>query len=317
MSSSPVMVSLARPGRSRSGPGAPVRRPRQPSRRSSHDAAPARGCVHPRSADAYAVQQEGSGEAARDGADDTGREAPPSELGRSLGLAAVARSATVRLFLPFTRPKRPLTSQKRSFTPLFGGAREALVDSGRARSQGRNPGRLGARPGRSRTRGAFGGPGGHRGWPAAVAGPRPFVRRFVAARARRDREVVGDAPRRSHPVVRRATRRAARRSGPLAGRALSAVPAARLVHARSRPAPSSSRWAAWSPRDVHGKNHHVDGCFGAHVRAIKLRVADGRIIDARATVEPDLFRATIGGMGLTGHILEVEFSWQRVPSPWI
>ena len=36
---------------------------------------------------------------------------------------------------------------------------------------------------------------------------------------------------------------------------------------------------------------------------------------ARPTVEPDLFRATLGGMGLTGHILEVECRLLRVPSP--
>ena len=69
--------------------------------------------------------------------------------------------------------------------------------------------------------------------------------------------------------------------------------------------------------DVHGKNHHVDGCFGEHVRSIKLRVADGRIVECSDTSERELFRATIGGMGLTGHILEVEFQMRRIPSPWI
>jgi decaprenylphospho-beta-D-ribofuranose 2-oxidase len=69
--------------------------------------------------------------------------------------------------------------------------------------------------------------------------------------------------------------------------------------------------------DVHGKNHHRDGTFGAHVTEVRLRVADGRIINCSPTVEPELFAATIGGMGLTGHILEVEFKMMRVPSPWI
>lgn len=69
--------------------------------------------------------------------------------------------------------------------------------------------------------------------------------------------------------------------------------------------------------DVHGKNHHVDGCFGAHVDALRVRVADGRIVDCSPDHEPDLFLATIGGMGLTGHILEVGFRMARLPSPWI
>ena len=69
--------------------------------------------------------------------------------------------------------------------------------------------------------------------------------------------------------------------------------------------------------DVHGKNHHVVGCFGEHVRSIKLRVADGRIVECSAASEQELFWATIGGMGLTGHILEVEFQMRSIPSPWI
>jgi FAD/FMN-containing dehydrogenase len=69
--------------------------------------------------------------------------------------------------------------------------------------------------------------------------------------------------------------------------------------------------------DVHGKNHHREGCFGAHVRALRLRMADDGVVDCSATVEPDLFFGTIGGMGLLGHILEVEFDLHRIPSPWI
>jgi FAD/FMN-containing dehydrogenase len=69
--------------------------------------------------------------------------------------------------------------------------------------------------------------------------------------------------------------------------------------------------------DVHGKNHHRAGCFGQHVLSITLRVADGRIITCSPFIEPDLFRATLGGMGLTGHILEVTVQLERVPTPWI
>ncbi|MGD9762787.1 MAG: FAD-binding oxidoreductase [Candidatus Binatia bacterium] len=69
--------------------------------------------------------------------------------------------------------------------------------------------------------------------------------------------------------------------------------------------------------DVHGKNHHVAGCFGEHVLALRMRLADGRIVECTDEVDRDLFRATLGGMGLTGHILEVTFQMTRVPAPWI
>lgn len=69
--------------------------------------------------------------------------------------------------------------------------------------------------------------------------------------------------------------------------------------------------------DVHGKNHHVAGTIGRHVRALKMRLASGEITEVSRELHPDLFRATLGGMGLTGHILEVELGLERVSSPWV
>jgi len=69
--------------------------------------------------------------------------------------------------------------------------------------------------------------------------------------------------------------------------------------------------------DVHGASHHVDGCFGAHVTGLRMRVADGRIVECGPEEENELFWATVGGMGLTGHILEVEFQMKAIPSPWL
>ena len=68
--------------------------------------------------------------------------------------------------------------------------------------------------------------------------------------------------------------------------------------------------------DIHGKNHHVDGCFGTHVRALKLRVGTGDVVPSphKAT---ELFWATCGGMGLTGHLLEVTVQLASIPGPWI
>src|ERR1700675_886252 len=45
---------------------------------------------------------------------------------------------------------------------------------------------------------------------------------------------------------------------------------------------------------VHGKNHHVDGCFGGHVLSLRLRLDDGRIVDCVPELETELFRATLG-----------------------
>ena len=69
--------------------------------------------------------------------------------------------------------------------------------------------------------------------------------------------------------------------------------------------------------DVHGKNHHVAGCFGEHIQSLKMRVASGDIVECSEASEPELFRATLGGMGLTGHILELSFQMEKTPSPWI
>lgn len=75
--------------------------------------------------------------------------------------------------------------------------------------------------------------------------------------------------------------------------------------------------------DVHGKNHHLEGTLGRHVRSLRMRLAPrgddpaGPLVTCSREELPDLFRATLGGMGLTGHILEVELALERVPSPWI
>jgi decaprenylphospho-beta-D-ribofuranose 2-oxidase len=56
--------------------------------------------------------------------------------------------------------------------------------------------------------------------------------------------------------------------------------------------------------DIHGKNHHVDGSFGNHVLRMSVLLASGESVELSRTSDPDLFWATIGGMGLTGAILE-------------
>jgi FAD/FMN-containing dehydrogenase len=65
--------------------------------------------------------------------------------------------------------------------------------------------------------------------------------------------------------------------------------------------------------DVHGKNHHLMGTFGGHVRAFRLLRSDGGIVRCAADENPELFRATIGGLGLTGIVLDAELQLRRVP----
>jgi len=65
--------------------------------------------------------------------------------------------------------------------------------------------------------------------------------------------------------------------------------------------------------DVHGKNHHWMGTFGNHVRAFHLLRGDGSVQRCSANDNAELFRATIGGLGLTGIVLDAELQLRRVP----
>jgi len=74
--------------------------------------------------------------------------------------------------------------------------------------------------------------------------------------------------------------------------------------------------------DVHGKNHHVDGSFGNHVQRLLLVDGNGRLRDltpnGRGDVEDaEFFWATVGGMGLTGVIVEATFSLIPITSSLI
>ena len=56
--------------------------------------------------------------------------------------------------------------------------------------------------------------------------------------------------------------------------------------------------------DIHGKNHHVDGSIGSHIEALTIVLADASRVVTSPGQLPDLFWATIGGMGLTGVIID-------------
>ena len=69
--------------------------------------------------------------------------------------------------------------------------------------------------------------------------------------------------------------------------------------------------------DVHGKNHHVLGAFGDHVQHLTLLRTDGETIQCGPDERPDWFAATVGGVGLTGVIVQAEIQLRRIPGPWL
>ncbi|MEI2300378.1 FAD-binding oxidoreductase [Ensifer sp. MJa1] len=69
--------------------------------------------------------------------------------------------------------------------------------------------------------------------------------------------------------------------------------------------------------DVHGKNHHARGTFGNHVTSFTLLRSSGERLTCSPAENPDLYAATIGGMGLTGLILKVDLRLMKVPSPHV
>jgi len=69
--------------------------------------------------------------------------------------------------------------------------------------------------------------------------------------------------------------------------------------------------------DVHGKNHHIGGSFSQHLISFELLLGSGEKVTVTPSGMPDLFRATCGGMGLTGVILLATFQLIPIQSSFI
>jgi len=69
--------------------------------------------------------------------------------------------------------------------------------------------------------------------------------------------------------------------------------------------------------DVHGKNHHVSGCFSECIKEFEILLADGNVVTCSKELTPDLFMATCGGMGLTGIILNAKIHLKSINSQFI
>ena len=66
--------------------------------------------------------------------------------------------------------------------------------------------------------------------------------------------------------------------------------------------------------DVHGKNHHKQGCFSECVKWIKLVTANGDEIICSKDQNAEYFFTTCGGMGLTGVIIEAKLELKKINS---
>jgi decaprenylphospho-beta-D-ribofuranose 2-oxidase len=69
--------------------------------------------------------------------------------------------------------------------------------------------------------------------------------------------------------------------------------------------------------DVHGKNHHQDGTLASFVEDFKLLTPRGDVLVCSPTSNPEIFWATVGGMGLTGVILSARMRLRRVESAFV
>ena len=69
--------------------------------------------------------------------------------------------------------------------------------------------------------------------------------------------------------------------------------------------------------DVHGKNHHSSGSMSAWVNRFSLLTGNGEILDCSRKKNSDAFWATVGGMGLTGMILNAEIRLKRVETAFM
>lgn len=66
--------------------------------------------------------------------------------------------------------------------------------------------------------------------------------------------------------------------------------------------------------DVHGKNHHLSGTFSEHILSLHLLLGTGEIVTVSRNSLEDLFKATCGGMGLTGVILSATIQLKPIQS---
>lgn len=69
--------------------------------------------------------------------------------------------------------------------------------------------------------------------------------------------------------------------------------------------------------DIHGKNHHQAGTFGRYVKCFELLRSDGKRFLCSPQSNIDLYKATIGGLGLTGLITWAEIELKPIRNAFL
>lgn len=69
--------------------------------------------------------------------------------------------------------------------------------------------------------------------------------------------------------------------------------------------------------DIHGKNHHKEGSFGAHILRLSLTRSDKKTFTCSPAQQKKMFNMTIGGLGLTGFINWVEFQLKPIEAAYL
>ena len=104
------------------------------------------------------------------------------------------------------------------------------------------------------------------------------------------------------------------------GAALGNIQRIVLAQGWSLPVTPGTQWVTVGgaiANDVHGRNHHVQGSFGHHVKNIQLLRTDGELIECGPQQKADWFAATLGGVGLTGLITQAEIQLQPSAGAWV
>lgn len=105
-----------------------------------------------------------------------------------------------------------------------------------------------------------------------------------------------------------------------AGVLLSEIQRLVMPHGWTLPVTPGTQWVTVGgaiANDIHGKNHTRRGTFGEHIRYLRLMRTDGSELRCSLNQNTDWLRTTIGGVGLTGVIVEAEIQLCAIQSAFL